>query len=436
MITLPLLGLALALNGAAPAPLQANGPQLPSSAAERGEELTVYLMTMGPGPAVWERFGHNAIWVRDRLRGTDVAYNYGMFSFDQENFILRFIQGRMNYWMEGFDAAATANFYIQSGRSVWAQELNLRPNQRADLRDFLEANELPENRFYRYDYYTDNCSTRVRDAIDLVLGGQIAELTDSIPSGATYRDHTRRLTSADPLLYTGLMAGLGHEVDREISVWEEMFLPMRLRDRIRDLTIIDPGGATVPLVRAEEELYLSPAQIGPVDQSARVGGYLFGGVILALGIVVTAYFRARRRDAAVAFRFLTTGWTLVAGILGVAIFFLWSFTDHTAAYRNENLLIFNPLVFLLAVILPFASLRRPRVLKFALALSVVVALLSLAAVLFKPLPGFFQQNAELIALGVPPNLAVAVALYILFRSDRPVPIGGRKGKARKAPVTV
>jgi Domain of unknown function (DUF4105) len=74
------------------------------SARPPGSELTVYLMTMGPGKRVWERFGHNAIWIHDPVRGTDQTYNYGLFDLRQENFLLRFIQGRMWYWMQGFPA--------------------------------------------------------------------------------------------------------------------------------------------------------------------------------------------------------------------------------------------------------------------------------------------------------------------------------------------
>src|SRR5690606_6202587 len=130
-----------------------------------------------------------------------------------ENFFVRFIQGRMDYWMEGFDSQLFADFYAQADRSVWLQELNLTPAQRADLRDFLEYNALPENRFYRYDYYLDNCSTRVRDAIDRVIGGQLQLQTEDVSARTTYREHTRALTSEDPPLYSGLMLGLGQPVD-------------------------------------------------------------------------------------------------------------------------------------------------------------------------------------------------------------------------------
>ena len=150
---------------------------------------------MGVGTRVWERFGHNAILVDDRQRGTRTAYNYGLFDFRQEDFLLRFIQGRMWYWMQGLDADAMVRSYVRDNRSVWVQELDLSPEERLALRDFLVWNERPENRHYRYDYYRDNCSTRVRDALDRVLNGRLRARTDSVATGTTYRFHTKRLTA-------------------------------------------------------------------------------------------------------------------------------------------------------------------------------------------------------------------------------------------------
>ena len=160
-------------------------PRLPASPPDTA--LTVYLMTMGPGKRVWERFGHNAIWIHDPVSGTDQAYNYGLFDFRQQNFLLRFIQGRMWYWMQGFPAQSYVEPYRRANRSVWVQELEMPPGARRELQEFLEWNERPENRFYHYDYYRDNCSTRVRDALDRALGGRIREQTPRTrsPAGPT-----------------------------------------------------------------------------------------------------------------------------------------------------------------------------------------------------------------------------------------------------------
>ena len=199
-----------------------------------GSELTVFLMTMGPGRQVWERFGHNAIWIHDPIHGTDQAYNYGLFDFHQQNFLLRFIRARCG---TGWPAFPPSQYVcaIPSGtnRSVWVQELELTARGPARAAAIPEWNEEPEHRFYHYDYYRDNCSTRVRDALDRVLGGAIRTQTVAIPAGTTYRFHTQRLTANDPLIIHGPAASAGPGVDRPISAWEEMFLPLKMREHVR-----------------------------------------------------------------------------------------------------------------------------------------------------------------------------------------------------------
>jgi hypothetical protein len=184
-----------------------------------GGALRIFVVTYGPGEQVWERFGHDAIVVQDGATGESVSYNYGMFDFRQENFILRFARGQMLYWMQGIPSAWYDRTYVRADRSIWRQELNLTPAQRVELRRFLEWNALEENKYYAYDYFRDNCATRVRDALDRVLGGRIRAATDTIATPYSYRWHTRRLVAAQPLVYTGIDLGLGRPTDRPISAW-------------------------------------------------------------------------------------------------------------------------------------------------------------------------------------------------------------------------
>lgn len=418
-----LLAIAPALAEATPATTMqgAPGPAAPQTAdqraPERGAELTVYLITMGAGGVVYERFGHNAIGIFDGSTGSQVAYNYGLFDFEQKNFILRFIQGKMDYWMEGYnDAERMVNFYIGQDRSVWVQELNLTPAQRADLRDFLEWNALPENRFYRYDYFRDNCSTRVRDAIDRVIGGQLRAQTDSIGSGMTFRDHAGNATGDSPLLYTGIMLGLGSPTDREISVWEDMFLPLRLRDHMRNATIRGPTGEQIPLVKLEQPLHESRlfTEVPPALPS--VWMYLGLGLLLGAGIVVSARAASSRFGRA-AFAFLVASWGVVAGFFGLVILLLWLFTAHDATYGNENLFFFNPLLLVAGALLPFAPGVRSRFRRPALVVTGAIATLSLLGLLFKILPWSHQENFVLIALALPVNLALAIAAVEFSRRD-------------------
>jgi hypothetical protein len=402
-----LLPLLIALP-ALSAPLHGQG-EPGSTGAGRGEELTIYLMTMGPGSMVWERFGHNAIWVRDEAAGTDIAYNYGMFSFEQDDFVLRFIRGHMDYWMEGFDAILTATAYMRDDRSVWAQELNLSPAQRAELRDFLEWNARPENTFYRYDYYRDNCSTRVRDAIDLVLGGQIRAQTEVRGSGTTYRRHTASLTADDLLIHTGLMAGLGQPVDREISLWEEMFLPMMFREHVRGITIDDGTGRRIPLVASEQEIFVGTRPETTPEPGSRAPLFLVVGLLLGGGIYFAGRASDRHRGARIAFATLGSLWALLAGTLGLVLLGLWALTDHATSYRNENLFFLTPLLLPLVALIPLSVGGSERVRRWAWWLAAVVVTSAALGLALRVLPIFHQQNVEIIALALPVNLALAAA---------------------------
>ena len=382
-----------------------------SEEASSGERLTVYLLTMGPGSMIWEKFGHNAIVIRDTAAGTAIAYNWGVFSFEQEDFMQRFLAGRMLYIMATQDADQLVRAYAADDRSIWLQELRLAPAQRAELQAFVRWNARPENRAYRYDYYLDNCSTRVRDALDVVLGGRLRAATADVPADATYRDHTRRLLQGRPLAYAGTLLGLGQPVDRPIDLWEEMFLPLALREHIRSVRVPGPDGEPVPLVASEREVFV--ADRPPVPE--RVPNFV--AVFLAIGVAVGASLAGlgwwARRGSRGARRGLVLGgttWSLLAGLAGLGIALLWGFTEHTAAYRNENLLQVFPTSLLLVVLLPF-SLTSARAAARARWTAAATAAVALIGFLLQALPAFDQVNGSIIALCLPAHLGLAAGLW-------------------------
>ena len=427
-ILLAALSLSAALAPAA-LPAQAGAPPLAVD-ARNAPPPRVVLLTMGPGSAVWERFGHNAIWVQDPATGIDHAFNYGMFDFAQENFLANFIRGRMEYWMEPFDARRMMGFYQQQNRTIWAQELNLTPRQAVALRDFLLWNARPENRLYRYDYYRDNCSTRVRDALDRVLGGVLQAASDSAPAGTTYRWHTARLTgvgAGDVPIYTALMGGLGPAADRPISKWEEMFLPEKLRDGVRAARVRDASGRLVPLMRSERVIYEATRPAERAAPPRWTLGYLLAGVALAAVLALLAV-RARRSGAArFGFSAVAALWLLFAGTGGVVLAGLWAFTDHAIAYGNENLLQLSPLALPLVLLLPCLAYGARWAARWAVWLSLAVAALSLLGLALQAIPGLDQVNGPIVALALPANLSLAWCARRLA--------GWAHGRAAPAPGT-
>jgi len=381
-----------------------------------GAGLRVFLVTMGPGSAVWELFGHNALMVEDVRTGERVAYNWGLFDFEDENFYSNFIRGEMLYWMAPFEADAMIASYARAGRAVYSQELNLTAVQRARLRDFMEWNALPENRYYLYDYYLDNCSTRVRDAIDGALNGTLRVTLDTEPTGTTYRWHSRRLTQVQPLTYAGIEVGLASPTDQPISAWAESFLPMQLREHVRNVQVTDAGGRPEPLVLSEQVLFEGTAPPEPEAPPTWWPYFLLAGVALAAIIVMLA--RATKSGSTAAQGWLVgvgVAWSLVAGIVGVLVLFLWFGTAHSATNANWNVLQFNPISLGLVPVLPGMVRRGTRV-RAARNLAITLATLSVAGAALLSVQ--LQYTAETVALALPVHLALAWAVTGLSHRTR------------------
>jgi hypothetical protein len=268
--------------------------------------------------------------------------------------------------------------------------------------------------------------------LDRVLGGTLKAATADAASDVTYRWHSRRLVAgggASLPIYTAINAGLGPSADRPISKWEEMFLPMRLRDEVRALKVRDAQGNLVPLVAREQTVFTANR---PPERSAPPSwllGYLVAGVAVAGAIALLA--RAARRSAAAraGFALLTVPWLLFAGIGGVILLGLWGATDHAIAYRNINLFQLSPLALPLAVLVPALAWGKRWARRGAVRLALVVAALSVLGVLLKVLPWFHQVNGEIVALALPINLAVAWAAWRL--AGEPAVVGGLAERARR-----
>jgi hypothetical protein len=395
------------------------GPPAPTAAdIASASGLRVYLMTFGQGDVVWERFGHNAIWLHDPARGTDVAYNWGVFDFAQPNFLGRFLTGDTRYWLQTEDARQMAAQYgTLDRRRVVVQELALTDVQKASLRAFVEWNAREENRYYRYDYYRDNCSTRVRDAIDRALGGALRRATAGVATNSSYRWHTRRLVAGDAATYTGIQLALGRPADAPIDAWEESFIPMRLAAHLERVRVPGADGQPRSLVLRTDTLFAVPERAPERSEAPSyalgyaLAGLVIGGIVFALGRAGAA----GRRGADAGFAVVAGVWTLLVGLAGTALVLAGTVTRHTFMGRNENLLAVSPLALALFVLVLLAvGFRRPaprdRWRGRAAMVAGVLAALTVAGAVLTLLPRVGQQSTELFALLVPVHLALWWAL--------------------------
>lgn len=367
---------------------------------------------MGPGKEVFERFGHISIRVHDLHTGLDSAYNWGMFSFAQPRFLQRFLTGDTRYWMEGFPTLPLVAAYRNAGRWVTEQELALSTAEADSLRRFIQWNAREENKWYRYDYYRDNCSTRVRDVLDMVLGGAIRREVSSREHGVTYRSETLRLAAAYPVLDLGMDFALGLRADATLSAWQEMFIPMRLLELIRDVKVRRGGGVPTPLVRAERRLVVDDRLADRPSPPDLFWPALGAGMTLAAAVLVLGTLSGRSGAARWGIATVGAAWHALAGSAGLFVLFLGLFTRHVFMARNLNLLLATPVSLALAVLFPLAIGRSSqRAVRIARSLGVFAVVAALAAMALRVVPGLAQENGPLLALVVPAQVALAVALW-------------------------
>jgi len=359
-------------------------------------------MTYGTAERIEEQFGHNAIWIRDSDREIDQVYNFGFFDFDKPGFYKEYLFGEMIYFALARSPEEELAYYRWRDRTVRAQLLNLTLDQVRSLTDWLEARVQPETRDFRYDYYFNNCSNRVRDALDFALDGALREYSADRPADSNFRTHTRRLLEDDFPLYLGIQAGLGRMADRPRTLWEEMFLPAVVAETVGEMTVPGPGGERESLVGDDRLLYESTRSSPPRAPSFHAGAFIGLSTVSVLLIVLPALMAGRRGLRLAGARV----WIALAALAGALLVFLWLATGHEAAWRNENLLLFNPLALLL---------WRFRLGLVARVAAGMVAAGLVVAVLLKLLPGA-QWNYDIMLWMIPAQLAL---LWIWNREKDP-----------------
>ena len=366
-----------------------------------GGTVTAYVATFGPGPLAYERFGHNAILFVDDATGRSVAYDWGRFDFEQPNFLGRFLRGDMLYSTGLSDGRAVLDFYADTlGRSVVVQELNLSPAQVEALLEHCKRAYLPEHRDYRYDYFLSNCSTKVRDAVDAAVGGQLGEQTKGVASGTSFRFEAERHAAPDWALWFGFALGFSERAEGQIDRWNAAFVPSNLREQLAGATIAGEDGRPRPLVRREVSLSANAALTAPAAPPSRA--WQTGLIGLAVAAVVLGAWRLR----SVLGRLAASAWFVFAGLGGLTCVLIWAFTDHWSGHANHNLLALSPLGLPLAVMVLWR--RWPRATR---GLAAVHAGGCVVALLIFVLPWVGQSNAAVLAMAVPANLAASALAW-------------------------
>jgi hypothetical protein len=381
----------------------------------RGEDLTLKIAVMGPGDELYFWWGHIALVIEDAHTGQSRFYDYGIFSFENEHFFTNFALGRLLYSCGVSPASANVAVYVNTNRDVVIHTLNLPPKKRAEIRDFAERNVLPENRNYFYHHFRDNCSTRIRDIIDLAVDGQFKQQYGDAPGRFTLRQHVRRHTWFSPFADWGLNFLMGQDIDTPITVWEEMFLPAEVGSRILDFRYTGPDGVSRQLVTGTEVINRAinrppvldtPRRQWPRELAFSLVLSLFLGLLFCIQAVKPAVGQ-------IALGVSHSIFGLFFGVAGLLLLFMSYFTNHDYTYHNANLIFANPLL-LAAVPLGIRYARsrnyNERLLPETLLrlLWLLVALGIFLSMLIKLSPGFWQQNLTDQMLLLPIALTLAL----------------------------
>ena len=304
--------------------------------------VSVGFVTCGPGNEVYSLYGHTALHYKDTERGTDVAVNWGIFSFSKPNFVTRFVFGLTDYEIGIQDFRDFCELYRYEQRWVKEQQLSLTAEEKLQIADAIEENYRPENREYRYNYFYDNCTTRARDMIVDHLSGKISYAA-SPHEGLSFRQLIHLYFEGYPWVRFGNDMLLGLQADSKTTTSERQFLPQETMD--------DLGWAVVAngrrLVTGTTTLVDVP-QI-PVDSSFPLSPRSCALILLALVIVITLCEVYSRKQ----FRWFDALLMVLCGLSGI-ILFLMLFSQHPTVRLNLQLLLLNPL----PLFFVWAMLRR------------------------------------------------------------------------------
>ena len=317
-----------------------------SPAAAAQQELSVYatasVLTCGPGNDFYTTFGHTAIRITDPELGIDYVYNYGTFDFTTPNFYWKFMRGQLDYKLARTSFERFIEEYRFEGRAVWEQPLCFEYGQLQNLYILLETNLLPEYRYYKYDFFRDNCATRPRDVI------YSAWAMDTLLQRQAPMRSYRRLV-ADNLRDTlewwrlGIDLLFGLPADHRCTAPERMFLPMELMAEYAATGV--SGIWTGPGLVEEPQQLLADSR-EPLGRSFPPEAAF--GMLLAVLLLLTAVSR-KSQGVGTVLRVVNRVLFVVAGLVGLFLCFMWFGTDHYCTAWNLNILWASPLLILVAI---------------------------------------------------------------------------------------
>ncbi len=295
-------------------------------------DAEISVLTIGPGEYLYDKFGHSAIRVQDKVTNLDIVFNYGTYDFNTPNFYTKFARGKLLYTLSVSNFTDFFYHYQSEDRWITEQVLNLSIAQKQDIFKLLIENAKPENREYLYDFTHDNCATKIRDILSLALGNNI-EYNTELENPKSFRQLIGENINSNTWGSLGINIALGAPIDRNASKLEEQFLPYYVMEADSEAKIKTSAGEWIPLVKKTINLYEQ-------KEEKKATGFFFTSpwvifTIIGLGLIIISFkdiIRKKRTKLVDISIFITTG------IIGVVIALLWFATDHQTTKFNYNIL--------------------------------------------------------------------------------------------------
>lgn len=346
-----------------------------TSATQKGDSaqksLTASLLTCAPGDESYELYGHTALRLRSDNGEMDVVYNYGYFNFKRPNFVWHFILGETDYSLRAMTWEHFYTLYTDEGRWIDEQTLSLTPEETGRLATALEINRWEASQHdwtYRYNYFTDNCTTRAIDQIRTALKGTL-----HLPKvvATTYRQSLHQYTAGHPWSQLGNDMLLGATADDSIDAAQQLFLPIEARDLLAETLIEDQNGTQRPLVKDTKRIATFPEK--PTDTS--LPPVFWALLLLTTTIGITIYEGLKKKTLWGYDVFFIT----MQGLAGCLIAFMLSFSSHPSVDSNLLISWINPLplIFLWTIVKRFRAESVSRFFVFQIAMIGVFAIIGL-----------------------------------------------------------
>ncbi len=291
--------------------------------------LRISLLTCTPGEDLYSTFGHSAIRISDTVSHSDIVYNYGTFNFDEPGFYTKFIRGKLQYYLSTENFDSFESFYRQENRGITEQVFNLTCAEKYNMLLLLQANLMGQNRFYKYDFTFDNCTTRLRDLVEKAATPPLL-FGEVLSTQSTFRELIYEYLNYNDKQWSklGIDILLGSRLDIKMKSREVMFLPDYLMKSFDSTTI-----NSRKLVYEKHQLFnslLSPHEINIIGHPLFIFSCVF--IMIVFLSFSKNIFIKRFLVAFDGFIFF------VSGLLGIVLILMWIGTDHLMTKDNYNLL--------------------------------------------------------------------------------------------------